>query len=271
MKKQMATFLTMILIGVFSHGLIAGNEVKIVKNNLPAELAGAAATGTNTIMVITDNNESGLAEAMTLANETAALCSNAMVAVLNRDLEENMPLLNQYQLTRFPAPYVVILSPAGYIAGGVVPGKITADKLAKYVPSKCYNDVLTARTQKKAVYALVYNQQDESYNKYLEVLKESKSSLDPSPEIITVQAADQDEQSFLSRIGYQLSEEPVVIVINPVGQISGKFNSVPTCNDLIKATSTMVSRDFGSSSGGSGCCPSSKSCSPKEKASCGSK
>lgn len=269
MKKHMYTILAMILL--FSNALIAGNEVKIVKNNLATELAGAAESGTNTIMVITDNNESGLEEAMTLANETAALCSNTMVAVLNRDLEENISLLQKYQLTRFPAPYVVILSPAGYIAGGVAPGRITADKLAKYVPSKCYNAVLTARTDKKAVYALVYNQQDENYNKYLEALKETQSTLDPSPEILAVQAADQDEQSFLARIGYQLSEDPVVIVINPVGQISGKFDNVPTRDDLIKATTTVVSRGCGSSSGGSGCCPSSKSCSPKEKASCGSK
>lgn len=266
MKKSMYTFLTMILIGgLFINGLTAGNEVKVVKNNLATELANAAKTATNTIVVITDNKQKDLEEAITLANETAALCSNTMVALLNRDLEENKPLLQKYQLTRFPAPYVVILSPAGYIAGGVMPGKITADKLAKYVPSKCYNEVLKARTEKKAVYTLVYSQKDETYSQWLNVLEETRSKLNPAPDILNMPADDESEKSFLNRIRYQPSEKPVVIVVNQAGQITGKFDTLPTGEELVKATTTKISRGCGSS------CPSAKSCSPKEKASCGSK
>ncbi len=268
MKMKFYTFLSLLFVA----GLMAANnpatagnnDPKVVTNNLAAELATAAQNGTNTIVVITDNNGNGTGDALKLANETASLSPNTMVAVLNRDLEENAALLSKYQLVRFPAPYVVILSPAGYIAGGVVPGRITAERLAKYVPSHCYNSVLNARSQQKAVYALVYTQQDDTYNQWMESLKATQAALDPAPEILPVDAADQNEQGFLARIGYTPTEGPAVIVLNAAGQIVGNFTDQPTKDDLVKATSKVVNH---SCSG----CPSSRSCSPKEKAGCGSK
>ncbi len=250
---------------VISAGIFAanGNDVKIVKDNISTELTIAAKDGINTILVVTDKTDKRFDEAMKFAGETAGFCENTMVAVLDRDLEENAELVEEYRISRYPAPYLLILSPGGVVTGGASPGKIDAEKFAAYVPSKCYNKILTARTEGKSAFIVVSHGKDVSGD-WTKVLTEAQTKMDPTPEIIYVDADDAGEKVLLSKIGYKESETPVVTVLNAKGQVTGSYSKVPAADELIAASNKVGAK-------GCGGCSSKKSCSGKEKAKCGEK
>ena len=250
---------------ISSASIIAANsnDVKIVKDNISTELSNAAQAGINTILVVTDQTDKRFDEAMKFAGETAGFCENTMVAVLVRDFEENAELVEKYRSSRYPAPYLLILSPGGVVTGGASPGKIEAEKFAAYVPSKCYNQVLTARTEGKSAF-IVVSHGKEIADDWTKVLTEAQTKMDPTPEIIYVDADDAGEAVLLSKIGYQEKETPVVTVLNDKGQVTGSFSKTPAANELVAASKKVAAK-------GCGGCASKKSCSGKEKAKCGEK
>jgi len=247
---------------VISVGIIAGNgnEVKIVKDNISTALSSAAEAGINTILVVTDKTDKRFEEAMKFASETAGFCENTMIAVVDRDLEENAALVEKYRISRYPAPYLLIMSPGGVVTGGASPGKIDAEKFAAYVPSKCYNKVLTARTEGKSAFIVVSHGKDVS-DDWTKALADAQTKMDPTPEIIYVNADDAGEKVMLSKIGYTESETPVVTVVNAKGQVTGSFSDAPAASELVAASNKVAAK-------GCGGCASKKSCSGKEKAKC---
>jgi len=265
MIKRTTKVFAFLAICAMSLSLFAGNgsEVKIVKDNISTELSSAAEAGLNTILVVTDKTDTRFEEAMKFAGETAGYCENTMIAVVDRDLEENTALVEKYRISRYPAPYLLIMSPGGVITGGAAPGKIDAEKFAAYVPSKCYNKVLTARTEGKSAFIVVSHGTDVS-DDLSNVLTEAQTKMEPAAEIIYVNADDAGEKVMLSKIGYKESKTPVVTVVNAKGQVTGSFSDTPASGDLVAAANKAGAK-------GCGGCASSKSCSGKEKAKCGDK
>ena len=264
--------LTRILLSIiFISGLFCtamasgGKEVKTIKSNIVSELESASASGINTIMVVTEENAKGVDEAVELAESTAALRDNVMVALVDRNNEENKTITDKYNLTRYPAPFVLILSPAGNVTGGATPGRISAEQLVKYVPSPCYNQALTARNDRKPTMIFVSSASDENTGEWESAMIAAQGQIDPEPAMINVDVADETEASFLSRVGYRGEETPLLIVVNPSGQVTGKFSSVPDAG-MVKLAANKVN-----SKGCASKCASAKSCSGKEKASCGDK
>jgi hypothetical protein len=267
MKRFTSKHLTsLLMLAFFAMSLFAysGNpgNVKVHESNISDLLAEASSAGTNTIIVLTDNNGNNVDAAMELAVGTAAI-ANLHVAVLNRDLAENKQLISDLQLARFPSPYVLILAPSGIVAGGVVPGRVPPERFAAFVPGELYNRALNARKEGKPCYIMVYDEENEEYADWMKTVDESSSILDPKPEIITIHYADETEATFLSRIGYREGTTfPQLFVLNPAGQTTGKFDKTPTALEINAAAKKMVS---------SGCaskCSSASSCDSKSKQGC---
>lgn len=245
-------------------GTITGGDVKIVKENPEKALADASAQNHNVILVITDKNQTGEEASLALAQETAALTTNTLVALINKDNSEHQALLQKYNLLRYPAPYLIILSPDGVVTGGVVPGKMEAARLATFVPTARYNEALKARSEKKPSFVLIHGNQDGNYTQWVNRLNESASKLTPQASVITVPVTDATEKSFIERLGVQpVANENVVVVLNSAGMVTGKFNTLPEVGVLTQTATKQISKGCGSA------CPSSKSCGGKT--SCGEK
>ena len=264
--KMKQTFLSILfLLGITAFvNASDGKDIKTIRENVVTELEAAASEGVNTILVITDKTADNLDQAIELAETTANMDENTMVAVVDRNLEDNSSIVEKYNMTRYPVPFVLILSPAGNVTGGAMPAQISAEKLAKYIPSPCYNQALEARNDKKSTLIIVSSKETDGMEKWESVIEESKTAITPEPAIISVDAEDENEKSFLSRVGYRGEEVPVLIVVNNAGQVTGKFTEVPDGETL----KTTVSKEIKKGCGG---CKSSKSCSPKDKAKCGDK
>ncbi len=238
-------------------------DVKVYENGIVEMLANASTEGHNSIIVLTDSKTTNLDAALELAVGTASLAGVPNVGILNRDLNENTAIMEEMELNRFPSPYVLIISPSGMIAGGVVPGRVQPERLAGFVPSPKYNQSLNARKDGKPAFIIVYEEQNQEFTEWLEVIEKSSEILDPKPEIIMVSNTDDGEASFLSRIGYrQASSSPQLFVVNPAGQTTGRFASLPAPADINAAAKRI------SSGGCSSSCSSAKSCDSRTKEDC---
>jgi hypothetical protein len=241
-----------------------GEEIKVVKSNVSEQLKTASASGINTILVITDSKADDLDAAIQLAEETAALREKVMIAVIDRDLDENKSLVQSYNLSRYPLPFLLIASPSGSVTGGSAPGKITAEKLAFYIPSPCHNLALSARLDGKGTLILITDSKAKKDKSWGKVLKEVQKNLTPEPVVIDVDINDENERTFLTRIGYKREELPMLMVVNTAGQVTDKYNKLPEADEVKASLDKVVKKGCGSS------CPSSKSCTDKKKSDCGS-
>lgn len=247
----------------------AGNpradKVKVIKKNVSKKIDEAGQSGYNSILVVTDEEETKLDAAITLATETASQSYKTMVAIVNRDLEDNKELVGKYNLQRFTLPYVLIISANGSVMGGVVPGKVTAEQLAAYVPSACFNQVIESSKDFKPTYLLIASDDTETNNNWMKVMEESNSDAQLKADIIAIDPTDENEASFVARLGYRENMPlPILVVINKQGQVTSRFNSTPEASALTESATKVISKGCGSS------CPSSKSCVGK-KSDCGTK
>jgi hypothetical protein len=251
--------------GIFNLALASGGkEIKTIKSNIVSELEMASASGINTIMVITDENTEDVDEAVQTAENAAGLREDVMVAVVDRSLEENLEIVKKYNLSRFPLPFLLIVSPTGDVTGGAKSGTITAEKLSKFIPSACFNQALTAKKDGKSSIILISSGDRKKVKTWEKVIKDVEKTLEPAPEIIRVNPEDENEKAFLSKLRYYGGDEPVLMVANSSGQITGKYTVVPEAGNIIKDATKVVKS-------GCGGCSSAKSCSGKEKAGCGDK
>lgn len=261
--KILQTLLTaFILFGVVTVTHASGeSDIKIIKSNVVIELKAAAESGTNTVLVITDEKAESLDQAIGLAEATAALGKNTMVAVVDKSDDANRTIVERYNMNRFPVPFVLILAPAGNVTGGAMPAQITAEKLSGYLPSPCYNQALKARNEHKPTLVFVTAKDDENLGDWESTIAATEGQIDPKPEIIKADVNDAGEASFLSRVGYRGEPTPMLIVVNASGQVTGKFTSNPDAGTVKLAAEKVIAK-------GCGGCPSSSSCSGKEKTGC---
>jgi hypothetical protein len=268
MKKTTASLLLSALFAIAIGLTLNANTtekpgVQVHEHGIVEMLENASAEGHNSIIVLTDSKTANLEAALELAVGTAALASVPHVGILNRDLDENSAIMEEMELNRFPSPYVLIVSPSGMIAGGVVPGRVQPERLAGFVPSPKYNQSLNARKDGKPAFIVVYQDQNQEFTEWLQVIEKSSEILDPKPEIIMVSNSDESEASFLNRIGYhQASSSPQLFVVNPVGQTTGRFASLPAPADINAAAKRI------NTGGCSSSCSSAKSCDSRTKQEC---
>jgi hypothetical protein len=268
MKTKVLFFIAIFLLGSginLIHGNPSPEKDKIIKKNVSKKITEAGESGYNSILVVTDNEESDLDAAFALATETAGLSNKTVVAMVNRELEDNNELVEKYYLQRLTLPYVLILSSNGSAMGGVVPGKVTAGQLAAFIPTGCANKVIEAKTDGKASYLFVPSDDEETNTAWMKVINESIANPNVNAEMISVNPDDGSEASFLAKLGYNESLPlPMLVVLNKDSKITARYTSIPDAGTISLAASKVVSSGCGSS------CPSSKSCAGK-KSSCGSK
>lgn len=263
--------LILIISILFSNSLLlnaAGNpsgKIKVIKKDVSQKISKAGESGQNAILVVTDNEEVNLDDAITLATETAQLSYKTVVGMVNRESEDNAELVKKYNLQRFTLPYVLILAANGSVMGGVVPGKVTPDMLAAYVPSGCFNKAIESNKNGNPTYLLVSSDDENTNNSWMKVMETSNQDATLKADIITIDTKDESETSFLKRLGYQEKMPlPMLVVLNKDGKMTGRYNDLPGASELATAATKVVSSGCGKS------CPSSKSCVGK-KTDCGSK
>lgn len=168
---------------------------------------------------------------------------------MNRDIVRSM------RTQSASVPLTLLTAPSGLIVSALT--KVaTVEEIEQAFPSPKKEEALKYIQQKKGVILCFCDGDMPSCKEIRGCCSQAESKLAGKAEYISVDMNDPEEAGFIKDLKINpLAAEPITYVLNPQGQVTGKYEGGVQVDDLV-AAATRVTR--------SGCCPpgSGKTCGP---------
>ncbi len=244
-------------IGVLLLGVMVSTAVASAQKDLDS----AAKGGKIAFIVVTDKETVGADQAKDMAKQAAKQVKKSTVVRLDRSDPANADLVAKYRLAGAPVPLILVAARNGVLAGGLVAAQATADKLVGMVPSPKKADVLQHLQSGKAVLIHASRKSMAKQGDCSAACASACGQLQDRCVTVQVDMDDPAESAFLTSLNIKTaSTEPVVLVVNAQGQITGTYNGAADVAALVQAATKKVG----------GCCPSTvqnpkASCPPPKK------
>ncbi len=223
------------------------------------DLQSASNHGDVAFLLVTEPGISGIQRAESIINEAMQQVKNSVLIELNRADKENLSLVGKYRLSGAQVPLILVFASNGAMAGGNLASKLTTQQLVNMVPSPKKAEVLKALQGGQAVFLTATRDGMSAKSDVADCCASASGQLRGKCTSIDVNMDDKAEAAFLKQLKVNTqSTEPVTVVINAQGQVTGSFNGPVDIAKLVQAATKKVS---------SGCCPpgSGKSCGPTKK------
>ena len=167
-------------------------------------------------------------------------------------------LVARFRVAGAPLPLILVIAPNGVAAGGVLAGQASVEKLVKLAPSPKKTEVLSALQSGKAVFITAARKGMGAQVMAQESCARASGQVGAASISILVNMDDPAEAQFLADLKVSpLATEPVTVVVNAVGQVTGTFVGAAAVGDLVAAARKK----------GGGCAPGA--CGPGSGKSCG--
>jgi Mrp family chromosome partitioning ATPase len=215
--------------------------------------------GKTAFVIVTGPEATGLPQVQKAVQQAIDRVGNAEVIEVDRSDSQNSELVNKYELATAPVPLVLAFSPNGALGGGVPGTQATAEKLVTLVPSPKKADALKALQDGKAVYVTASRAGMSSKPEVASGCAAACREMKGTCIAIDIDMDDPAEQAFLKLLNVDMqSADPITVVVNAQGQVTGSFNGTVDVSQLVQAANKKVT---------SGCCPpgSGKTCGPTTK------
>lgn len=225
------------------------------------DLDSAAKDGKVAFIVVTEKGTAGVDQATEMAKQAAKQVKKSTVVRLDRSDPANADLVAKYRLAGAPVPLILVAARNGILAGGLPAAQATADKLVGMVPSPKKADVLQQLQSGKAVLIHASRKDMARQGDCSAACASACGLLQDRCVTVQVDMDDPAETTFLTSLNVNTaSTEPVVLVVNAQGQITGTYNGAADVAALVQAATTKAG----------GCCPSTvqnpkASCAPPKK------
>lgn len=221
------------------------------------ELQMAATDGKAAFVLVTEPGVAGIDQAKQMIQSAMAQVPGSVMIESIRGDAANSEFVQKYSLASAPVPLILVFAPNGAIAGGNVASKLNPQQLVAMVPSPKKAEALKAIQSGQAVYVTA-----------------SRSGMSTKPDVtkgcaaacmqmqgkcvaIAVDMDNPAEKAFLNQLKVNMqSTEPVTVVINSKGQLTGTYTGAVEVDNLIASAKKVVS---------SGCCSGGKTCGPTPK------
>ena len=211
------------------------------------DLESAKQKGQVAFAVVHETGTIGVEEARSLATAAAEKTGDAVVVDIDRSLPLNAVFIANFRLSSAPVPLVMVFSGNGILTGVIPAMGKTPDDLARLVPSPKKTEVLKAIQSRKSVFITAMREGMTLKDDISKRCLEACSQLNGKADYVKIELNDAKELTFLQQLRVDpKSTDPVTVVINARGQVTGSYTG------LVK-TATLVSS--ATTAGGGGCCP----------------
>ena len=219
----------------------------------------AADEGNVVFVLVTEPSVIGMDQARQTIQGALNQIPGSVMIESNRADVANSPFVQQYKLSAAPVPLILVFASNGVMAGGNVASRLTAQQLVAMVPSPKKAEVLKAIQSGQAVYLAASRSGMASTPFVAKGCAAACSQMQGKCVFVEVNMDDPVEKVFLNQLKVNTqATEPVTVVINAKGQITGSYTGMVEVENLIASATKVVA---------SGCCPpgSGKSCDPAPK------
>jgi len=207
-------------------------------------------------VLVTEPGAAGIDQAQQMIQTAMAQVPGAVMIESNRGDAANSDFIKKHKLVAAPVPLVLVFASNGIMAGGNIASKMTAQQLVAMVPSPKKAEVLRALQSGQAVYLTASRSGMATTSDVAKGCAAACTQMQGKCAAIDVAMDDPAESDFLKQLKVNLqATEPVTVVLNAQGQLTGTFNGPVDVTNLVQAATKKVS---------SGCCPpnSGKTCAP---------
>ena len=223
------------------------------------DLQSASKAGQVALVLVTEPGAADVGEAkQIIQNAQKQIKRKPVLVELNRADDANAPLVAQYRLSGAPVPLILVFASNGALAGGMPAAQATSEQLIKMIPTPKKAEVLKALQSGQSVFLTASRKGMATKSEVLGACALACGQMRGKSISIQIDMDDSAELPFLTdlRINPQ-SPEPVTVVINAGGQVTGSFSGAVAVGGLVQAATKTVG----------GCCPSGsgKSCGPTKK------
>ncbi len=241
--------------------LLLGVMASVAAASAQKDLDSAAKDGKVAFIIVTDKETAGADQAIDMAKQAAKQVKKSTVVRLDRSDPANADLVAKYRLAGAPVPLILVAARNGIIAGGLVAAQATADKLVGMVPSPKKAEILKQLQSGKAVLIQASRKGMTKQGDCSAACLAACGQLQDRCATVQIDMDDPGETAFLTSLNINTaSTEPVVLVVNAQGQITGTYNGATDVASLVQAATKKAG----------GCCPSTvqnpkASCPPPKK------
>ena len=241
--------------------LLMGALASVASASARKELDSAAKGGKVAFVVVIDQGTAGADQAADMARQAARQVKKSTVVMLDRSDPADADLVAKYRLAGAPVPLILVAARNGVLAGGLPAAQATAEKLVAMVPSPKKAEALLALQSGKAVLLSISRPGMTRQSDARTACAAACGQLEDRCATVQINMDDPAEAAFLTAMKVNLaSAEPITLVINAQGQITGTYNGAADVAALVQAATKKVG----------GCCPSTvqnpnASCAPPKK------
>ena len=212
-----------------------------------ADLEKATKNGKVVFAVVFEPGNAGLDDARSLASGAAAKTGNAVMIDIDRTSPETAQFLYKYRLSFAPVPFVMVFDASGVLAGVSPAADKTVEDLVQLVPSPKKTEVLRALYSRKSVFITAMREGMAMKDDISKRCLEACNQLNGKAAYVKIDLNDEKELSFLKQLQVNpKSTDPVTVVINTRGQITGSYAGMVETTALVSSAATAA---------GGGCCP----------------
>jgi len=180
---------------------------------------------------------------------------NVEIIKVDRKDPNNSDIVTRLRTQTAPIPLTLLFTPNGGIMAAFTK-VITEEELTQAFPSPKKAETLKYIQEGKGVIICFANKKMSSRGEVQASCSQAKGKLEGKTECINIDLSDSKEAEFIKELKIDPNTpEPVTLVINPQGQVTGKYDGEVQVANLVAAATKVVK---------SGCCPpsSGKSCGP---------
>ncbi len=223
------------------------------------DLQSASEAGKIAFVLVTEPGATGVKQAKAKIQGAMAQIDKAVMIELNRADIANASLVAKYRLAGAPVPLILVFASNGAIAGGNLAAKITSEQLVNMIPSPKKAEVLEALQAGQAIFLTASGKEMSTKSEILNICAVACGQMKGKSRSIAIDMDDKKEASFLKELGIKLqSAEPVTVVINGQGQVTGSFDGPVDVGKLVQAANKRVAGCSPSGCGGKPCGPTKK-------------
>jgi len=180
---------------------------------------------------------------------------NVEIIKVDRKDPNNSDIVTRLRTQTAPIPLTLLLNSNAAIVAAFTK-VVTEQELSQVFPSPKKEETLKYMQEGKGVIICLSHKKMSSRGEIQACCSQAKDKLAGKAECINIDLSDPKEAEFIKELKIDPNTlEPVTLVINPQGQVTGKYDGAVQVTNLVEAATKVVK---------SGCCPpsSGKSCGP---------
>ncbi len=225
------------------------------------DLQSAAQDQKVAFILVTEPGAPGVDQARQKIRDAMRQVSRATMIEVDRSNPANAEIVAKFRLSGAPVPLILVAARNGALAGGLPSAQATVEGLVAMVPSPKQGEILKALQDGKSAFIVAGRSGMSQWSGTVGTCATACSQMNDKCEMVQIDMDDPQEKAFLTQLKVNMAAtEPVTLVVNAQGQITGTYTGAVDLPVLVQAATKRAS----------GCCPpkvqsGAPSCAPKKQ------